>query len=375
MRMSSNITYILCALEENMPAYKYTLKDGKTTKWYANFYYSNWIGEKKHVCKRGFKTQREAKEYERNFLDQQIKSCDILFSSLTENYLEDMSHRLKPTTIENKKSLIYGKLVPYFKNFKICDIDTLMIRRWQNEIINALGKEGKPYSQTYLKTINNQMSAIMNYAVRNYNLPRNPCIAAGSIGKGNAEEMNIRTKDQYEHFCTFVNKKAMKLAFDILFFTGIRSGELLALTPEDVLPDKALRICKNYAKIRGVEMFLTPKTPRSKRTLSIPDFLYNEILEYINSLYECKATDRIFYFTKHALTKEITRKDIAADLPPIRVHDLRHSHVSLLIELGFDITEISKRLGHDSVKTIWDTYSHVYPDRDKKLANELNKLR
>lgn len=358
-----------------MPAYKYTLKDGKTTKWYANFYYSNWIGEKKHVCKRGFKTQREAKEYERNFLDQQIKSCDILFSSLTENYLDDMSHRLKPTTIENKKSLIYGKLVPYFKSVKICDIDTLMIRRWQNEIINTLSKEGKPYSQTYMKTINNQMSAIMNYAVRNYNLPRNPCIAAGSIGKGNAEEMNIWTKDQYEHFCTFVNKKAMKLAFDILFFTGIRSGELLALTPEDVLPDKALRICKNYAKIRGAEMFLTPKTPRSKRTLSIPDFLYNEILEYINSLYECKATDRIFYFTKHALTKEITRKAIAADLPPIRVHDLRHSHVSLLIELGFDITEISKRLGHDSVKTTWDTYSHVYPDRDKKLANELNKLR
>ena len=72
-----------------MPAYKYTLKDGKTTRWYANFYFTDWTGEKKHICKRGFKTQREAKEYERSFLDQQNNTSDILFSSLVENYLEE----------------------------------------------------------------------------------------------------------------------------------------------------------------------------------------------------------------------------------------------------------------------------------------------
>ena len=70
-----------------MPAYKYTLKSGKTL-WYANFYYTDWTGEKKHICKRGFKTQREAKDYERSFLDQQSSSSDILFSSLVANYLE-----------------------------------------------------------------------------------------------------------------------------------------------------------------------------------------------------------------------------------------------------------------------------------------------
>lgn len=109
-----------------MPTYKYSLKSGKTM-WYANFYYTDWTGEKKHICKRGFKTQRETKEYERQFLDQQKNSSDILFSSLVGIYLEDLEHRLKPTTMENKKFVIMNKILPYFSKLKICDIDTIKV--------------------------------------------------------------------------------------------------------------------------------------------------------------------------------------------------------------------------------------------------------
>ena len=222
-----------------MPAYKYTLKSGKTM-WYANFYYSDWTGKKLHICKRGFKTQREAKEFERSFTDRQNNTSDILFSSLVENYLEDMSHRLKPTTMENKQFIIKGKLLPYFGNLKVCDIDTIKIRKWQNELVSYRDADGKPFSQTYLKTVNNQLSAIMNYAAAHYGLASNPCRAAGSIGKSKAEEMNIWTQVQYEEFSKAVQKPYFKLAFDILFYTGIRSGELLALTPADILPDKKI---------------------------------------------------------------------------------------------------------------------------------------
>ena len=86
-----------------MSAYKYTLKSGKTL-WYANFYYTDWTGEKKHICKRGFKTQREAKDYERSFLDQQNTSSDILFSSLVANYLEDMEQDRKSTRLNSSHS-------------------------------------------------------------------------------------------------------------------------------------------------------------------------------------------------------------------------------------------------------------------------------
>lgn len=357
-----------------MPAYKYTLKNGKTM-WYSNFYYTDWTGEKKHICKRGFKTQREAKEYERTFIDHQSAASDILFTNLVENYLEDMGHRLKPTTMENKRHIIESKLLPYFSRLKTCDIDTIRIRKWQNELISFRDSCRKPYSQTYLKTVNNQMSAIMNYAVKHYGLTSNPCRAAGSIGKSPAEEMNFWTQEQYELFSKSIQKSAIRLAFDILFYSGIREGELLALTPSDILPDKRISINKNYAKIRGQELFLIPKTSKSKRVVAIPDFLYDDIQEYLSKLYGIQPNDRIFYFTKHALEKEIKRIAQKVSLPEIRVHDIRHSHASMLIDMGFDILEISKRLGHESVKTTLDTYSHLYPEKDTKLAGALDKLR
>lgn len=358
-----------------MPAYKYTLKDGKTTLWYANFYFTDWTGARKHVCKRGFKTQREAKEYERSFLEQEKSTSDILFSSLVENYLEDMSHRLKPTTMENKRFIIAGKLLPYFGNIKVCDIDTIKVRKWQNELISYQDADGNPFSQTYLKTVNNQLSAIMNYAVTHYRLPANPCRAAGSIGRSKADEMNIWTQSQYEQFSSAIRKSSVKLAFDILFYTGIRSGELLALTPADILPSKRIDITKNYAKVKGEELFLEPKTPKAKRCISIPDFLYDDIRAYISKLYGIGKGDRLFYFTKSALDKEIKRVAGKAGLPPIRVHDLRHSHASMLIEMGFAPLEIADRLGHESVKTTLDTYSHLYPDKDQMLADRLNQFR
>lgn len=357
-----------------MPAYKYTLKSGKTL-WYANFYYTDWTGERKHICKRGFKTQREAKDYERSFMDQQSNTSDILFSSLVANYLEDMEHRLKPTTMENKRFIIEGKLLPYFSRLKTCDIDTIKIRKWQNELISFRDEEGKPYSPTYLKTVNNQMSAILNYAMKHYNLASNPCRAAGSMGKSKADEMNIWTQAEYEQFSNTISKSSMKLAFDILFYTGMRSGELLALTPADILPSKRIDINKNYAKIKGQELFLEPKTPKSKRCISIPDFLYDDIQDYISKLYGIGRGDRIFYFQKTALEKEMKRVSERAGLKPIRVHDLRHSHASMLIELGFTSLEIADRLGHESVKTTLDTYSHLYPDKDQKLADRLNQFR
>lgn len=358
-----------------MPAYKYTLKDGKTTLWYANFYYTDWTGKKKHICKRGFKTQREAKEYERSYLDQRNSTSDILFSSLVENYLEDMSHRLKPTTMENKRFIIEGKLLPYFGKLKVCDIDTIKVRKWQNELISYRDSDGKPFSQTYLKTVNNQLSALMNYAVAHYRLSFNPCKAAGSMGKSKAEEMNIWTQQEYEQFSGAIQKSSVKLAFDVLFYTGMRSGELLALTPADILPTKRIDINKNYAKVKGEELFLEPKTPKAKRCISIPDFLYDDINAYVAKLYGIEKNDRIFYFTKSALEKEIKRIAEKVGLKPIRVHDLRHSHASMMIEMGFDPLEIADRLGHESVKTTLDTYSHLYPDKDQKLANALNKFR
>lgn len=169
----------------------------------------------------------------------------------------------------------------------------------------------------------------MNYAVSHDRLAFNLCKAAGSMGKSKADEMHIWTQEQYEQFSSAIQKSSVKLAFDMLFYTGMRSGELLALTPADILPSKRVFINKNYAKVKGEKLFLEPKTSKAKRCTSSPDFLYDDIHEYISKPYEIGEEDRIFYFTKSALEKEIKRASEKAGLTPIRVHDLRHSHVSL----------------------------------------------
>ena len=120
-----------------MPAYKYFTKDGKT-KWYANFYYEDWLGKRQHKCKRGFSTKKEAVEWERDFLAQGAKDPDILFSALVKNYMSDCSSRLKLTTLENKRYLIELKLLPFFKDMKIGDITPIVIHRWQDAMINQI---------------------------------------------------------------------------------------------------------------------------------------------------------------------------------------------------------------------------------------------
>lgn len=356
-----------------MPAYKYLMKDGKT-KWYANFYYTDWLGEKKHKCKRGFNTKKEALEYERQFLDKGSKDPTILFSSLVENYLEEMNTRLKPTTMEGKKYIINTKLTPFFGGMRICDIDPITIHRWQNQMLEYEDESGDNYSQTYLKTINNQLSAILNYAVKYYGLRSNPCKATGSIGDSMAGEMQIWTKDQFETFISFEQKTAYKIAFNILFYGGLRSGETLALTPEDFLPDSSITVNKNYAVVHGEELFLSPKTKKGTRNVTIPKSLYNEIMEYISAMYIGKK-ERIFYFGKEGLTSEFKRTLRRAGLPEIRIHDLRHSHASMLIEMGRSIKEIADRMGHENPQTTLRTYAHLYPGKDHDLANILDQMR
>lgn len=348
-----------------MPVYK----DQKRGTWYASFYYEDWTGKRCLKKKRGFKTQREAKEYERNFLNKEQQEPDISFETLVDEYFKDLKTRLKATTLQNKRTIFDKKITPYFKNLDISQITPTTVRMWQNEILK------QDLAPTYQKTIHNQLSAIMNYAVKYYNLPSNPCHVAGSIGRKKAGAMNIWTLDEYKKAVAYEEKPAAYVALEILFWTGIREGELLALTPADFAPDKKMRITKTMSHIDGDDLFTTPKTPKSTREIDIPDFLYDEVEDYISRLYGIQETDKLFYFSKGFIGKEIKRCAKLAGVKTIRTHDLRHSHASLLIEMGYDIFVISERLGHENVSTTMDVYGHLYPDKQKSLAGDLAKLK
>lgn len=170
------------------------------------------------------------------------------------------------------------------------------------------------------------------------------------------------TQDEYQQFIEQIaDKPQFYYAFEMLYWTGIRCGELLALTTEDIdFENKKLRINKSYQRIKGKDVITDPKTRKSNRIIIMPDFLVEEMEEYTKGLYGYKLDDRIFQISKTSLHNELARGSKLAGLQKIRVHDLRHSHVSLLIQLGYSALAIAERVGHEAVKVTY-RYAHLFP--------------
>ena len=234
----------------------------------------------------------------------------------------------------------------------------------------------KPYSPVYLKTLHNQLSAVFNHAVRHYNLKVNPAAQAGNMGKPKGREMLFWTKAEYLKFAeAMMDKPLSYYAFEMLYWCGVREGELLALTPGDFDFEKqTVTISKSYQRIKGKDVITDPKTPKSNRVIQMPAFLCEEMRDYIKSLYGVKPTDRIFTVTKSYLHREMDRGAKEAGVKRIRIHDLRHSHISLLIDMGFTALAIADRVGHESIDITY-RYAHLFPTRQTEMADKLDMER
>ena len=351
-----------------MPAYK----DEKTGKWFAKFYYTNWQGIKKQKWKRGFATKKEALGFERDFLEKQSANPDMTFQNLYEIYMEDMAARLKQSTLLTKKAVLQTHILPFFGSKPINEIKASDVRRWQAKLMSSPNN----YSQTYLKKINTELNSIINYAKRFYDLNTNPCGKAGTIGKAKAEEMDYWTYDEYIAFREGVKDKPLSyICFEVLYWTGMREGELLALSPADIdLDNKTISINRTYQRIEGKDVFTSPKTRKSKRNIPIPDFLCQELSDYIQSRYMLDADERLFPVTKSYLSHEMIRGCKNTGVKKIRIHDIRHSHASLLINQGCDALMLADRLGHEKVSTTLNTYSHLFPHKQQELVHSLESL-
>ena len=355
-----------------MPAYK----DSKTGTWFVKFYCKDWTGENKQIKKRGFATKREALDYERNYKIRQENNLDMTFGEFWKLYTEDVKNYVKLNTWLTKEHIVETKILPYFKNLKMNEITPGDVRKWQNEMVAFRNENGKSYSQTYKKTMRNILSAIFNHACRFYNLKSNPARQAGNMGREEKKEMLFWTKEEYLKFAeVMMDKPQSYYAFEVLYWCGIREGELLALTPADFDLDKGLlSITKSYQRLKGRDVITDPKTPKSVRVIQMPQFLTDEIRDYLKSLYKVQPDQRIFEVTKSYLHHEMDRGAKEAGVKRIRIHDLRHSHVSLLIEMGFSALAIADRVGHESVDITYK-YAHLFPSKQQEMAKRLDMER
>jgi integrase len=351
-------------------------KDTKRGTWTMYTRYVDWQGIVREKRKRGFITKRDAVEYEREFLLKKSKDINMGFEKFVEIYMDDLKPRLKPSTFQNKNYIIQDKVLPYFKNKCLSEIVSTDIIQWQNELLSFRDEEGKPYSPTYLRTVQNQLSAIMNHACKYYDLPKNPCKQVNKMGKAKAKEMLFWTKDEYLAFSEAMKEKPVSYyAFEILYWCGLRIGELLALTRGDIdIEKRRLSINKAYQVINGEAVITTPKTDKSNRVVDLPEFLCDEMEDYFGMIYKCNSETRLFDVSKSYLHHEMDRGAKAAGVKRIRIHDIRHSHVAYLIELGFSTVEIADRLGHENI-SVTSTYSHLYPSKQRSMAEKMNAER
>ena len=346
-----------------MPSYY----DENQKTWYCKFYYTDWTGQRKQKLKRGFPRQRDAKDWERDFLQKQQGSPDMPFQTLYDLYVEDIEQHLKDSTVTGRKYRCERNILPYFKDKPINQIKAADIRKWQGIIV------GKGFKPTYQKALNEQLSIIFNFARKYYGLKENPCLVPGQIGTSKARRMDFWTQADFNAFIHEVDKADCKMAFTMLYYTGLRSGELLALTLQDLdldLDSPVLSVNKTYRRDHKSDIITSPKTSNSIRAVTLPPFLASNLKEYIGTFHNLQPTDRLFPFTYRRLERYMNQACEKSGIKRIRIHDIRHSHVSLLIELGFTPLLIAERIG-DTVDMVNNIYGHLDPNKHKDVAEKL----
>jgi integrase len=355
-----------------MPSYY----DEKAKTWYCIFYFTDWTGTRKQKKKRGFERKKDAQEWERSFLLKQSAEPTMPFSTLCALYLEDKQEHTKQITYETKKNRIDKWLLPYFEKQSIDSISPADIRKWQGELKKSLNANNQPLSPGYMQNLIMELSSVFNFAMRFYGLSTNPCRIAGNTVGHKQKSLNFWTKEEFDRFIsTFERSDPYYVAFLTLYYCGLRIGEFEALTMEDVdTTGHTITVNKTYHLINGKGVVTSPKTAKANRTIIIPEFLSKCLNRHMSRLYHPDKGTRLFTASHSSYARVMESHTKTAGVNRIRIHDLRHSHASLLIELGFSALLVSERLGHENVSTTLNIYSHLFPSKQSEVAEKLNEL-
>lgn len=361
-----------------------TYKDENTGKWFCQLWYTNWKGERKHKVKRGFDKKRDADKWEKEFKAHQTASnltMDIAIQEF-EEYLENRVTLgiIKPTTRDHRKSDIHYYIKPYFENSELQMIKPKHVTEWLAFISTKKQKmsaaQPKRLSSNTLRSAMDTLSLIFKFAEKNHNFKYNPVLDAERPAKYTT---NLRTKcwtaEQYATFYSHLQEPMYKLAFNILFFAGLRTGEMLALRPID-FSETEITVKRNRVLLRdGTTLDTTPKTPTSVRAVPIPSFLYKQFKEYIDTCYGLKEDDCIFTFNGNNLRAKMRHIVYAAKLPLASPHTLRHSYASIRYNITKDFTIVSHDLGHSNPSITASIYSHMLETDKRNGVAELENLK
>lgn len=374
---------------------KYTTANGETRYMLKTYLGVDPLtGKQKRTTRRGFKSKKEAKQAE--FLlqsqaeEQEFTKIyeDYTFEEIAKMWMDSYKSTVKPTTLATAKYML-KTVIKYFDGMKIKNITVLICQN------NVQKIQDKYKSSSLLFSV---IKRIFKYAYHLEIIPENPMDKVIIPRKKYTEE---NQEEQLDNFYTrtelleFLNKcQNSRSPFNVTFFhvlgyTGLRKGEALGLKWKDIdFQNKTLKVSRTAVKVDGKQFCQSPKTKKSRRTISIDDHTISLLKTW--KIYQMKRFmahgvrfegDEQYIFTNrdckwYSYNHIFNLNNVLAkrfNMRRITIHGFRHTHCSLLFESGATIKEVQERLGHSNIKTTMEIYAHVTKERHEQVANRFNE--
>lgn len=363
------------------------LKDTKGNSWYYRCYYTDMFGARKQRKSKLYETKGKAQEEERLFL-QSIKTTDIVnpnvsFEKVYNEFLKVKKEKVKITTYYGIEKEMDFYVFNYFKKYKLHDIKINIINMWKDNL------KSKDTTIRWKNNIISHFRELLNYANIYYNYDKKIIDSLTNLRDDTPKdktksESNFWTSSEFNQFINTVDNEYYKLIFIFLYRTGLRIGELRALTWNDIdLNKHTLSITKSLSKdtFNKKSIIVTPKTNNSIRTIDLDNYIIEIMKSYYNEqqkFYKFDDSWYIFggikYLSSTTLRRYLNYYIEKAKVKHITIHGFRHSHVSLLIEIGCNFNEVASRIG-DTISMVQNTYYHMYPERQKNITERLNNIK
>lgn len=298
------------------------------------------------------------------FLRKEVCQVKVNFNEAIYNFYNYVRFKNKSTTYSSIKYRIDKYILPYFNNKNLFDLTKKDYLEWQY-YINTL-----ELRYNYKSSLHCTFSKFLNFCIIYYDLPYNVATIVGNFKNNDIENYgDVWTIQEFNQFISVIDNLKYKVIFELLYFTGMRKGEVLALKWEDIDFNKQ-KISINKTITRTHEL-QTPKTKASNRIISIPNYLISDIFELK------KNSEDDLVFNDITFTTLLRKKNYyceLANVKRIKIHELRHSHAYFLFDNNVPIDEIKYRLGHSKISMTMDTYLRFIPINEKNVISTLSSI-
>ena len=382
-----------------MPIYKTNKKKNGLQGYRVCVNYTDSTGKYRSIERTAY-GKSEAQELETKLKIELKESTSrrMTLNELSKEFLDVKKYEVRETSIDKMRRRLNYYILPHLGEYRIDKLNTPVLQKWKTAVEEMKTSTDKPLSLRTKQSAYCELRSVLNYAVKMEYLSKNPLLSVGNFKDAYATppKIDFYTSDEFKKFITAAKKAAEKsekqtgsiyewnfyIFFVLAFYTGMRKGEIYALTWNDVKKN-TIHITKSISqKLKGEDRETPPKNKSSVRDIKIPVHVQNILKTHLKrskSVSGFKTTQKICGGEKCIRDTSVENHNKtyaeAAGLKKIRIHDFRHSHASLLANNGINIQEIARRLGHSKIEITWNTYSHLYPQEEDRAVSILEKIK